>query len=59
MYFREEFHVWQLEFGEDGSGEEMHISGCLYNLVKRFLSLVNSLLELEIVVERLKLSMRR
>ena len=29
----------------------------LYNLLKRFLSLVNSLLELEIVVERLKLSM--
>ena len=31
----------------------------LYNLLKRLLSLVNSLLELEIVVERLKLSMRR
>ena len=30
----------------------------LYNLLKRLLSLVNSLLELEIVVERLKLSMR-
>ena len=28
MYFREEFHVWQPEFGKGGSGEEMHISGC-------------------------------